>query len=146
MWCVLGNHGLGWKSKLFSEAKNVKKSEKAHFLELQVGPAIFQTLYELGASRLDYSTRYNHCLKILHHPWLGVKSKLFSWAKNVKKWKRPFFGTLSSTNISQTLYEPGTSGLAYSTWSMWNLGTVLAWSDLIHVTLWRNDGFSHSSQ
>ncbi len=25
MWCVLGNHGLGWKSKLFSRAKKVKK-------------------------------------------------------------------------------------------------------------------------
>ncbi len=24
---------------------------------------------------------------------------------------------------------------------MWNLATALAWSDLIHVTLWRNNGF-----
>ncbi len=27
---------------------------------------------------------------------------------------------------------------------IWNLATVPAWSDLIYVTLWRNDGFSHS--
>ncbi len=27
---------------------------------------------------------------------------------------------------------------------MWNLATALAWSDLIHVKLWRKDGFSHS--
>ncbi len=27
---------------------------------------------------------------------------------------------------------------------MWNLATVSTWSDLIHVTLWRNDGFLHS--
>ncbi len=27
---------------------------------------------------------------------------------------------------------------------MWNLATVSMWSDLIHVTLWRNDGFLHS--
>ncbi len=25
MWCVLGNHGLEWKSKLFSRVKNVKE-------------------------------------------------------------------------------------------------------------------------
>ncbi len=27
---------------------------------------------------------------------------------------------------------------------MWNLATAPVWSDLIHVTLWRNYGFSHS--
>ncbi len=27
---------------------------------------------------------------------------------------------------------------------MWNLATASAWSDLIQVTLWRNDGFLHS--
>ncbi len=26
---------------------------------------------------------------------------------------------------------------------MWNLATAPAWSDLIHITLWRNDGFLH---
>ncbi len=55
MWCVLGKHGLGWKSKLFSRAKNVKKSGKAHFWELQVRQAISQTLYDLGTSGLAYS-------------------------------------------------------------------------------------------
>ncbi len=38
--------------------------------------------------------------------------------------------------------------LAKVSWSkkpwMWNLATVPAWSNLIHVTLWRNDGFFHS--
>ncbi len=98
MWCVSGNHGLGWKSKLFSRAKNVKKSEKAHFGKLQVRQAISQTLYELGTSGLAYSTHYNQYLMILHCSWLRMKSKLFSWAKNVKKWKDSFFRTPSSTS------------------------------------------------
>ncbi len=91
MWCVLGNHGLGWKSKVFSRAKNVKKSEEAHFWELQVRQVISQTLYELGTSDLAYSARYNY-------PWPRVKSKLFSGVKNVKKWKGLYFGTSSSTS------------------------------------------------
>ncbi len=42
------------------------KSEKAHFLELQVQQVISQNLYELGTSGLAYSTRYNQYLTILH--------------------------------------------------------------------------------
>ncbi len=42
------------------------KSEKAHFLELQVQQAISQILYELGSPWLAYSTRYNQYLTILH--------------------------------------------------------------------------------
>ncbi len=64
MWCVLGNHGLGWKSKLFGIVKNVKKEWKAHFLKLQVQPEISQTLYELGTSGLAYSTRHNQYVLI----------------------------------------------------------------------------------
>ncbi len=36
----------------------MRKSEKAHFLELQIQQAISQTLYEVGTSGLAYSTRY----------------------------------------------------------------------------------------
>ncbi len=98
LWCVSGNHGLGWKSKLFSRAKNVKKSEKVHFGELQVRKAISQTLYELGTSGLAYLTHYNQYLMILHYPWLRVKSKLFSRAKNAKSKKLIFVRTPSSTS------------------------------------------------
>ncbi len=71
-----------------------KKVKKLIFLELQVGPAISQTLYELETSGLAYST-HNHYLIILHYPWLGEKSKLFSRVKNVK---RSFFETPTSTD------------------------------------------------
>ncbi len=98
MWRVLGNHGLGWKSKLFSRAKNVGKSEKAHFLELQVRQVISWTLYKLRTSGLAYSTRYNQYFTILHNPWLRVISKLFSRTKNVKKWKSSSFRTPSLTS------------------------------------------------
>ncbi len=35
------------------------------------------------------------------------------------------------------------ASLSIKPW-MWNLATVPVWSDLIYVTLWRNDGFLHS--
>ncbi len=41
------------------------------------------------------------------------------------------------------IIEQNESLLEYKAW-MWNLATVPAWSDLIHVILWRNDGFLHS--
>ncbi len=78
---------MAWdeKSKLFSTAKNVKKSKKAHLLELQVRQAISQTLYELETSGMAYSTPYNQCL--LHDftlPMAQAEIKLFRRAKNVK--------------------------------------------------------------
>ncbi len=95
MWCVLGNHGLGWKSKLFSRAKSVKKSEKAHCLELQVRQVIYWTLYKLRTSGLACLTRYNQYLTILHYPWLRVKSKqvkklIFFNSKFNKLFLRPY--------------------------------------------------------
>ncbi len=95
MWCVLRNRGLGWKSKLFSRAKNVKKSEKAHFLKLKVWLTISQTLYELWPLGLVYSTHYNQYLMILHYLWLRGRNKLFC---GTKKWKSSLFGTPSSTS------------------------------------------------
>ncbi len=98
VWRVLGNHGLGWKSKLFSTAKNVKKSEKVHFLKLQVWQMISQTLYGLGTSSLAYLTHYNQYLMILHYPWLRVKNKPFISMKNMRKWKSSLFETPTSTS------------------------------------------------
>ncbi len=48
-------------------------------------------------------------------PWLRVKSKLFSKGKNEKKWKSSFLELQVQQTISQTIYELGTSELAYST-------------------------------
>ncbi len=45
----------------------------------------------------------------------GEKSKLFSRTKNVKKWKAHFLELQVQQAISQTLYELGTSWLAYLT-------------------------------
>ncbi len=69
MWCVLWMWGLVWKSKLFSRAKNVKKSEKDYSLELQVQQAIFLTLYDLGRLqswliRLVIISTWRFCTKI----------------------------------------------------------------------------------
>ncbi len=97
MWCVSGNHGSWWKSKLFNRAKNVKKV-KPSFFGTPSSQAISQILYELRTPSLAYSIHYNQYLIILHYPWLRMKSKLFSRAKYVKKWKSSFSGTPSSTS------------------------------------------------
>ncbi len=135
MWCVSGNHSLQWESKLFSTAKNVKKSEKAHFFKLQVQQAISWTLYELGTSDLAYSTRYNQYLMILHYIWLRMKSKLFKRVKNVKKWKSSFFGTpILTSDFSDPIWARDFGvGLFESLWSV--LDDVALKSKLTYFTL-----------
>ncbi len=70
---------------------------KAHFLKLQIQPVISQTLYELGTSGLAYSTLHNQYL-LIFALWLGVKSKLFSREKNMKKVKKLIFWNSNSTS------------------------------------------------
>ncbi len=50
------------------------KSEKAHFLELQVQQAISHTLYELGTLGLAYLTHYDQYFTILHYPVFYVET------------------------------------------------------------------------
>ncbi len=62
---ILYSLGWGWKVN-FSVEWKIWKSEKAHFLELQLQQAISLTLYEPGPSELAYLTRYNQYLTIVH--------------------------------------------------------------------------------
>ncbi len=83
--------------------KNVKKSKKVRFLELQVWQMISHTLYGPGTSSLSYLTCYNQYLMILHYPWLRVKNKPFSRMKNI--WKSSLFGVPTSTsNFSDPIW------------------------------------------
>ncbi len=56
---------LRWKVNS-SVVQNMWKSEKVHFLELQVQQAISQTLYEPGTLGFANSNHYNQYLMILH--------------------------------------------------------------------------------
>ncbi len=82
-----------------------------------------------------FSTHYYQYLMILHYPWLRVKSKLFSRAKNVKKWKSSYFGTPSSTSDSSGLIwaRDFGVGLLDSLWSV--LDDFALKSDLANFTL-----------
>ncbi len=82
----------------FSVSEKCEKKWKTHFLELQVSKVISWTLYQPRTSGLAYYTHYNQYLTILHHPWLRVKTKLFSREKIVKKLISSFFGTPSYTS------------------------------------------------
>ncbi len=74
------------------------KKGKSSFFGTPSSIRDFLTLCELGTWDLAYSTSCNQYLMIFNYSWLKVKSKLFSRAKNVKKWKSLLFGAPSSTS------------------------------------------------
>ncbi len=95
MWCVLENHGLGWKSKLFSRAKNVKKKWNGSFFWTTSSTSD----YSGPVSARDFGFGlFNSLWSVLDDFSLTmaqVKRELFSRAKKVK---RVIFGAPSSTS------------------------------------------------
>ncbi len=109
-----------------------KRREKAHFWELHVRHSISWTLYKLNTSDLAYSARYNQYV-ILHYQWLKVKNKLFSRAKNVKKFI--FWNPNSTSYFSDTIWPMDfETGLFDSLWSTLDVARNSKWTEftLIH--------------
>ncbi len=90
IWCVVGNHGLGWKSKLFRRAKNAKKVKKLIF----------------------WHSKFN---KIFLKHGSGWKVNFSVEWKIWKKRKNSFFETPSLTSYFSNPIKLEISRLAYST-------------------------------